>query len=73
LVAVIGAKQDLDDEDYEFLKTTMKHNLQCVMQQRNPKIKGSRARYEQYKGDKTLREIKRMAAASRTGSVLKGF
>ena len=73
--AVIGAKQDLDDEDYEFLKTAMKHNLPCVMQQRNPKIKGSRARYEQYKGGKTLREIKRMGAswADITWDYARGF
>ena len=60
--AVVGAKQDLDEDDQAFLKTAMQYSLPCEMQQRNPKSGSSRARYEKYKHGKTLREIKRTGA-----------
>ena len=62
--AAIGAPQDLDDEELDFLKTALELNLPMVMQQRNPKMSNtsSRARYERYKRATTLREAKRLGA-----------
>ena len=62
--AAIGAPQDLDDEEKDFLKIAFELNLPMLMQQRNPKAQRStsRARYEKYKGGKTLREVKRLGA-----------
>jgi len=54
--AAIGAPQDLDDEEKDFLKIAFELKLPMVMQQRNPKTQRStsRARYEKYKSAKTL-------------------
>ena len=60
--AAIGAKQDLDDEEYEFLKTAMQYNLPLVMQQRNPKKGASRLRYEKYKHGRTIRDLVKLGA-----------
>ena len=60
--AAIGAKQDLDDEEYEFLKTAMQFNLPLVMQQRNPKKGASRLRYEKYKHGRTIRDLVKLGA-----------
>ena len=60
--AAIGSVQELDDDDSDFLKLAFEHNLPMVIEQRNPKSKGtaSRLRYEKYKSAKCLRDIKKM-------------
>ena len=62
--AAIGAPQDLDDEEKDFLKIAFELKLPMVMQQRNPKTQRStsRARYEKYKSAKTLWEAKELGA-----------
>ena len=65
--AAIGAPQDLDVEELDFLKMAMELGLPLVLQQRNPKQvrdgkpSSSRARYEKYKSAKTLRQIKQLS------------
>jgi hypothetical protein len=60
--AAIGSAQELDEDDFDFLKTAFDLSLPMVMEQRNPKSKGSssRLRYEKYKSATCLRDIKKM-------------
>jgi len=63
--AVIGAQQQLNDEDYTFLRAAFDKDLVCKLVQRNPKKRGSasRARYEKYKAARSLRDIKQMGGS----------
>ena len=62
--AAIVSPQEMTDAEQDFLKTALEMNLPMVMQQRNPKRaqSASRHRYEKYKSEKTLREVKNLGA-----------
>jgi len=63
--AAIGAPQELSDEDDDFLIKAFELNLPLVLQQRNPKAQrsASRQRYEKYKSEKCLRDVKKMGGS----------
>ena len=62
--AAIGAAQELEVADYEFLRQAYEFDLPLVMTQRNPKSKDSlsRHRYELYKSARNLREAVKLGA-----------
>ena len=62
--ASVGSAQDLDEQDFSFLRMAFEMNLPCEVLQRNHKREktASRRRYEQYKQGTTLRQIKNLGA-----------
>jgi hypothetical protein len=62
--ASVGSAQDLDEQDFSFLRMAFEMNLPCEVMQRNHKRdkSASRRRYEQYKQGTTLRQVKNLGA-----------
>ena len=58
----IGAPQDLEEEDYAFLRQAYELDLPMLMTQRNPKTGASRQRYESYKSARCLRDAMKLGA-----------
>ena len=63
--AAIGSVQELDEDDFDFLKLAFELDLPMVMEQRNPKSKSSasRIRYKKYKPAKCLRDVKMLSGS----------